>query len=120
MSADKETLYFQCEGDPGIIPRTWKGKLRILRTGEVVEAEMEALGSYYHLILGSQAYGNFLCIPNWGVGVVIAGLEEYWWNKDRLQTYGKLATADACSIATALNRISRFVKQQRNGRFEQR
>lgn len=120
MSAGKETIYFQCEGEPGIIPRTWKGKLRILRMGDVVEAEMEALGSYYHLILGSQAYGNFLCIPNWGVGVVIAGLEEYWWNKDRLQTYGKLATVDACSIATALNRISRFVKLQREGRFEQR
>ena len=120
MCADKEIFYFPCEGEPGIMPRTWKGKLRILKTGDVVEAEMEALGSYCHLIIGSQVYGNFLCIPNWGIGVAIAGLDEYWWNKDRLQIYGKLSAADACSVATALNRISRFIKQQRKGSFEQK
>lgn len=120
MLADSEVIYFRCEGDSGIIPRTWKGKLRILRKGDVVEAEMEALGSYYHLIIGCQAYGNFLCIPNLGVGIVIAGLEEYCWNKDRLQTYAKLTNADACSVATALNRISRFVKQHPGRSFKRR
>lgn len=108
MSADSDYIFFPCTGATGCRPQSWEGALRLLRTGEFCEAEVEARGSYFHLIVGRHAYGNFVCIPNWNVGTEIAGMDDIFWNTERLQNYTVLKRTDACSVAAALSQIYRI------------
>lgn len=105
MYADSQDIFFECKGEPGIQPRSWDGRLRILRIGEICEAEVEARGSYFHLLVGRHSYGNFVCIPNWDVGTEISGLDDIFWNMERLQNNTPLKKVDVCSVASALSQI---------------
>lgn len=105
MNADSQDIFFECKGGPGTQPRSWDGRMRILRTGEICEAEVEARGSYFHLLVGRHSYGNFVCIPNWDVGTEISGLDDIFWNMERLQNNTPLKKVDVCSVACALSQI---------------
>ena len=122
MSTDKEHICFQCNGGPGFHPQSWDGRLRMLKTGELCEAELEARGSYFHLIVGRHTYGNFVCIPNWNVGTEVSGLDDVFWNTERLQNNTSLKKVDVCSVATALIQISKInqLPESRTGTGENR
>ncbi|HKM33172.1 MAG TPA: DUF6618 family protein [Lachnospiraceae bacterium] len=87
----------------------WTGKIiPIQLEQEPYEVEVSARGSYFHLLLGHHAYGNFLCIPNWDIGTELASLSDSFWNLERLSCT-KLKKVDACSIAYALLELSKYV-----------
>jgi hypothetical protein len=67
------------------------------------EIEVSARGSYYHVVFGKHAYGNFLCIPNWDVGCELADFSDIFWNTERLCKH--LNKTDALSVAKALSII---------------
>lgn len=106
MYADKNTLSFKCTKETGRYPETWEGRLRIVKQGDPFEAEMEARGSYFHLIVGKHSYGNYICIPNWNVGTELSGLGDLFWNEERLRNYTSMKETDACSVAAALHALS--------------
>lgn len=84
----------------------WKGRVKNLtRKGNILEADVEGKGSAMHVIIGTCQYGGYLCIPSWGIGSELAGLEDCFWNRERLERY--LSTADAITITEALRAISK-------------
>lgn len=112
MYADSRDIIFECKGEPGMQPGTWEGTLRILRNREFCEAEVEARGSHFHLIVGRHSYGNFVCIPNWDIGTEISDPEDIFWNTERLQNSTPLKKVDACSVASALDQIHKIKQLQ--------
>lgn len=87
----------------------WTGSIDPIQLEhEPYEVEVNARGSYFHLIIGSHAYGNFICIPNWDVGTELADLSDSFWNQERLCNT-KLKKVDACSVAYALQVLSNYV-----------
>lgn len=109
MYEDAKRIFFTCQGEPGGNPQSWEGRLRILRDGEPWEAELEARGSYFHLIVGNHAYGNFICIPNWNVGTELSRLDDLFWNAERLRNYTSMKSVDVCSVAAALKQLAVYV-----------
>ncbi len=113
MYSRREEIIFPCVGKRDGKTESWKGRLRILKTGNPCEAEAEARGSYFHLIVGKHSYGNFVCIPNWNVGTELAELDDIFWNEERLRDYTVLKNADACSVAAALNSLACHMEDKR-------
>ena len=112
MYADSSDIIFECKGEPGMQPKSWDGTLRILRHGEFCEAEVEARGSHFHLVMGKHSYGNFVCIPNWNAGTEISLPDDIFWNTERLQNSTPLKKVDACSVASALDQIHKIKQLQ--------
>lgn len=87
----------------------WSGEIiPIQLDSEPYEVEVSARGSYFHLLVGHYAYGNFICIPNWDIGTELASLSDSFWNLERLANT-KLEKVDACSVAYALLELSKYV-----------
>lgn len=53
---------------------------------EPYEAFIEAQGLSFHVIFGSQANGNFLCIPNWQLGCELSDYTDKNWNTEIQQS----------------------------------
>lgn len=94
-------IHFTCK-EKESVPSQWKGTLRILRAGNPCEAEISARGSWFHLIVGKHAYGNYVCIPNWNVGTELSRLSDTFWNRERLREYSQMKEVDICTVVTAL------------------
>lgn len=87
----------------------WTGKIIPLQLeSEPYEVEVSARGSYFHLLIGHHAYGNYICIPNMDIGTELASLSDSFWNLERLRNT-KLKKVDACSVAYALLELSKYV-----------
>ena len=69
---------------------------------EPYEATVEAHGYSFHVIFGTQAYGNFLCIPNWNLGCELASLDNKDWNLDSLLNTDALDYESCTAIIWAL------------------
>ncbi len=89
--------------------KAWMGEIIPIRLGQgPIEVEVTARGSYFHLVVGHHAYGNYICIPNWDIGTELSSLSDSFWNQERLSGT-KLKKVDACSIAYALLELSKHV-----------
>lgn len=83
----------------------WKGRVENLtQNGSILEADVEGKGSAMHVIVGKYQYGMYLCIPGWGIGSELAGLDDNFWNQEQLERH--LSTADAITVTEALRTIS--------------
>ncbi len=81
-----------------------------LRTRSLpIEAEIEADGWTFHIIVGKHANGNYICIPNWSIGSELAALNDRLWNNERLESCTKLGETNSGIIADALVELSHFV-----------
>lgn len=102
------SITFQARSSP-TSKRPWTGKIVPIRLGaEPYEVEISARGSYFHLLFGHHAYGNYCVIPNWDIGTELSSLSDSFWNLERLSST-KLKKADACSIAYALLELSKYI-----------
>lgn len=84
--------------------RIWEGRIDSLqhRRG-MIEADISGKGSQMHVIIGEYAYGNFVCIPEWGVGSPLSYLDDRFWNRERLAQY--MGNVDAITLSEALKEI---------------
>lgn len=82
-----------------------KGSVSCIKRGNPLELDIDANGWSFHVIVGTQANGNFICIPNWNVGSELAGLNDTFWNRERMRNYSGLDDENANAIAAALNWI---------------
>ena len=87
----------------------WEGHiLSIIRNTDTLEADIEGKGSAMHVIIGKHQNGRYLCIPGWGIGSELAGLDDSFWNQEQLERY--LSKADAITITEALKTISQELR----------
>ena len=104
-----------CEGFPNMTPSEWIGEISPLLPFEPKEFEVSARGSRFHLILGEHSYGNYIYIPNLGIGMDIAGLNEREWNLSHLlEQHPGLQPVDAISITDALVAIAKHYKKDKH------
>ena len=86
----------------------WTGAIKLKRDSQPYEIEVSARGSYFHILFGRHAYGNFLCIPNWDVGCELVDYSDTFWNTERLTK--QLKKVDAISVAQALAAVRQYLK----------
>ena len=83
----------------------WKGNVEnLFRNGSILEADVEGKGSALHIIVGTYQYGKYLCIPGWGIGSELAGLDDSFWNLEQLKRH--MPKVDAITVTEALKAIS--------------
>ena len=85
------------------------GKIGLISSSFPIEAEIEARGWNFHIIVGKHINGNFICIPNWYVGSELAKLDDHFWNCERLTHYTSLGKLRSSIIASALVKLSHIV-----------
>ena len=85
------------------------GTITVRRRSLPIEAEVEADGWTFHIIVGKHVNGNYICIPNWSVGSELAALNDRFWNNERLEHYTNLGKLNSGIIADALVELSRFI-----------
>lgn len=91
--------------------RKWEGEIiPIQLSEEPYEVEINARGSWFHVLIGHHRYGRFICIPNWNVGTEMAPYEDVFWNRERLEQNTKLSKVDASSVACALAALAEYFK----------
>lgn len=90
---------------------SWSGYISALSESLPYEFEVNARGSSFHLLVGKHAYGNYLCIPNWGIGTELSYLSDRFWNAEHLKAeYPELSSSDVISIVTALAALGKHIK----------
>lgn len=103
-------LDYICTGLSDMVPNSWEGHICFLNKSNPCELEVSARSSSFHIICGHHQYGNYICVPNWGIGTELAGLKDSFWNLERLSnTYPDLSLVDAISIVHSLVAISEYV-----------
>lgn len=85
------------------------GKIKIISSSFPIEADIEANGWNFHIIVGKHESGNYICIPNWSIGSELAALEDTFWNSERLSNYTKLGELNSSIVATALAELSHII-----------
>ena len=82
------------------------GNMKIISSSLPIEADIEANGWNFHTIVGKHRDGLYICIPNWSIGSELAGLDDTFWNSERLSNYTKLGKLNSGIIASALAELS--------------
>lgn len=85
------------------------GKIKLISSVFPIEADIEANGWNFHVIIGNHINGKYICIPNWNVGSELAGLDDVFWNRERLFTYTNLNETNSTIISSALAELSRIL-----------
>ena len=103
-------LDYKCTGLSDMVPDSWNGHISFLNKSNPCELEVSARSSTFHIICGHHQYGNYICVPNWGIGTELSRLSDSFWNLERLSnTYPEISMVDAISIVDALAAISEYV-----------
>jgi len=103
-------LDYLCKGLSDMNPDSWNGHVRFLNESNPCELEVSARSSTFHIICGQHQYGNYICVPNWGIGTELAALGDSFWNLERISTtYPESSLVDVISIVDALVAISEYV-----------
>lgn len=104
-------MEFQCIKNTGRRKEKWIGEIKNIRQKGKNQYEMEVTGrgSYFHLLFGSHAYGNYLCIPSWDFGCELSSFTDMFWNLERIST--KIRIVDATTITYALFTFGEYIKK---------
>ena len=102
------TYRYNCKLRTGNDLSVWTGEIRSAEIAdEQVDADVAARGSSFRMIVGRSMRGNYLCIPDWNIGIELANWDDYFWNYERLtEAYPKLNRIDATSIISAIYELS--------------
>lgn len=97
--------HFDCKSRVSPHSASWKGTVDIIKKGDPCEAEVQARGSCFHILLGTHMYGNYICVPEWNIGTEVSSYEDIFWNEERIRSLGNIKKADAVSLACAIKCI---------------
>lgn len=104
-------ITYQCKDTADPTSGSWDGHISSLHESAPYEFEVNARGSRFHLLVGKHTYGNYLCIPNWGIGTELSALSDRFWNMERLKTeYPEMSVPDVISIVDALAILGTHIK----------
>lgn len=82
------------------------GQITIIHASFPIEADIHANGWNFHIIVGKHRDGKYICIPNWSIGSELAGLDDTFWNSERLNNCTRLDESNSNIIAAALAELS--------------
>lgn len=86
--------------------QVWKGNvICIEQKAQTIVVQISGKGSQMLAVIGKYGYGNYICIPEWGVGSPLSSLGDRFWNREQLERY--LPQSDAITVSEALNIISK-------------
>ena len=81
-----------------------EGEISILQNyDDYYNLMISSVGYKYHVIIGTHAYGRFLCIPAIGIGCELATLNDTFWNEESIGRY--LEPHIAAFLAAAITHI---------------
>lgn len=104
-------ITYQCHVENGMDPGEWNGMIKVLNENGMIETEVTARGSSFHMLVGKHSYGNFICIPNWGIGTELSSLSDRFWNAGQLsETYPGISQTDIISITEALAALAEYIE----------
>ena len=84
----------------------WEGNIICIeKAGNSITARISGKGSEMVAVIGEYRYGNYICIPSWGIGSPLASLDDRFWNREQLERY--LSRPDAITVSEALNILHR-------------
>ena len=106
-----EDIYYSAKTDAKT-STSWQGKIcRIHRLSDhSYSCDVNARGSYFHMIIGKSEYGNYLCIPNWNVGSEMGALSDLFWNSERLLQYTALKKSGCIQCSVCISRTCKIYK----------
>lgn len=101
-------IFYKCIGMGILSGSSWNGSITsITASDNHVEAEVTSRDSYFQIILGHYKYGNYLCVPNWNLGIEIAEFNNHHWIMEKLiLKYPNINLVDVTSIVYAVDKIS--------------
>jgi len=104
---------YLCKGGHDAEPSQWTGSIkRISQNRNLIEMEIDSRGSYFHILVGKHRYGNFICIPNWGIGTELSRLNDRFWNLERLANlYPQVHHVDLISVVDGLKELSNILDE---------
>lgn len=80
---------------------SWSCKLKLIDLHPpFYEVILEGRGSSFHVIVGPQINGMYLCIPNWQIGCELSALSDTFWNSEQLSRH--LNPVDTRTVAAGL------------------
>lgn len=85
-------MFFDCARKKGKKIERWKGAILGLR-------EYAS-----HVVFGKTVCGGFACMPDFGAGCHLAGLNDKFWNTEKLTEV--LGEVDGITVASALYALS--------------
>ena len=87
------------------------GEVNVLTVKDPLEMEIKANGWTFHTIVGSQANGNYICIPNWSIGSEYAQLDDEFWNAERLLNYTTLDKDNVNAVVRAIADVNSWLNE---------
>lgn len=103
-------MEYNCTLTRGKRTYRWVSTIRVMKSNDPsYEVEITGRGSYFHAIIGSRAYGNYICIPNYSVGSELSYLDDVFWNRERLS--GLMSPVDAATIANGLSHLKEAAQE---------
>lgn len=99
---------YKCTDNKKISTASWYGEILTASfTKSMLEADVNSRGSYFQIIMGHYSKGNYLCVPNWNIGIELAGFNDHYWTLEKLtQKYPSLNRVDAISITYAVAELA--------------
>jgi len=99
---------YKCTDDKNISQTSWYGDILTAHFARsMLEADVSSRGSYFQIIIGQYSKGNYLCVPNWSIGMELAGFNDLYWTLEKLtQKYPSLNRVDAISITYAVAELA--------------
>jgi len=74
-------MEFLCTNQTEKRKTQWTGVISSIKGNrEKCEFEVRSRGHYYHVVIGTHDFGNFVCIPNWNVGCELSDFSDLFWN----------------------------------------
>lgn len=96
-------MQFECELKIENEIEKWSGKVKkFINYGSHYEVFIESRSSIL-VLLGRTTSGGFACMPDFQVGCHIVGLDDIFWNTEKLTAI--LGKVDGITVATALHKL---------------
>jgi len=101
-------MIFKCQTEIDGKKEEWTGEIKgITDYGSHYEIFIESRSSIT-IILGRSSLGGFACIPDFQAGCHLIGLDNMFWNCEKLVSV--LGKVDGVTAATALRKLSKKLR----------
>lgn len=97
-------MTYTCVNKSGKREASWQSNIRLLsHDGSTYEVEITGRCTRFHAIIGKHQYGNYICIPDRGIGCELSHFKDIFWNIERLTPL--LKRVDAITVAYGLSHL---------------
>lgn len=101
-------MEFECIWKKGKKVEKWLARVEEIHdNGKFSEVYISSRSSI-RLIIGYGKWGNFVCVPDWKVGIFLADFRDFFWTSEKLcRLMGKV---DGITAATVIKEIADIIE----------